>query len=238
MWFLQHSGTRVTPSVRVPETGPREEVGNQVPKYKCPWKLEASSHRSRARTRAPVISPQWFPGQQLFLVGGRMKGQGSLFSPVSEAMVGHAGWWHSPLPNPESWGGGSQEPPPVPGAPFASILGCVCRMGELGEKTARTLYSNFWGRSSWQEVDGRPSAVSDPRMSLILWVKPSCEHWMCAAITELNISVTGKGEPSRLSWAQLPPAWPLEPQPPPLLSEQTTRIMSYKEQTPKIYINK
>lgn len=163
-----------------------------------------------------------------------MKGQGSVYS-----VWGHGGTCcvvaFSPTkPRIFGWvGGGSQEPPPVPGASFASILGCVCRKGGLGEKTARTLYSGFWGHSSWQEVDGRPSAVSDSLVSLILWVKLSHEHWMCAAVTELTISVTGKGEPSRLGWAQLPPAWPPGPQSPPLLSEQTTRIMSYKEQTPK-----
>lgn len=97
--------------------------------------------------------------------------------------MGYAVWQHLPLPNLEFWGGG-YEPPPVPEAPFVIILRSLYRKGWGEMKTIAGTFSSlvFGGRvAKTGEVDGRQNVISDPLVSLTLWVKsphPSnvCSH--------------------------------------------------------------
>lgn len=81
-------------------------------------------------------------------------------------------------------------------------------------------------RDGWRlsrGVDGRQSAAAGP----------------LASLTPGEVLFERQGGPSQASaGAQLPPPQAPGPRPPPLFGEQMTRIMSYKEQTPKKDINK
>lgn len=90
---------------------PEERHGTRCPSTRIPESWRSRLTIAGAGGRAPVTSLSGFQGSSsLFpevvvgVEGGGERKARALSSPVSEAMVGHAVWWHSPLLNPEIWG--------------------------------------------------------------------------------------------------------------------------------------
>lgn len=108
--FTASRNSRVTPLVRVPETGPRGRHGTRCSSTSIPESWRPRLTVAGAGDRAPVTSLSGVQGSSSLFLQVVVGGEGeerkarALSSPVSDAMVGHAVWWHSPLLNPEIWG--------------------------------------------------------------------------------------------------------------------------------------
>lgn len=204
MGFLQHSGTRVTLSVRSTETGHRGEGPTWCLSASIPESWRPLLTIARLVARIPVVAPQQPTGLHLGNEGPKL----CLSSPVLEAVqdILHDGI----LPH---WtknvrGRGPRSHPLFPGTPFASIPGLGSYIGRgVGWTENKCNNLGCWGGVTKRGmVDRRQSTFSDPFVSLTLWVKFLCEHWMCIAITELTVSVIEKNLPG-LGWALLPSVW-------------------------------
>lgn len=169
--FTAFRNSSVTLSVRSPETGRRGEGWDLVPECKCPWKLEASSHHSRASgqgsSHCPSVASRAAPQ---FLEVGNEGPTLCLSSPVMAAS--------SPTEQRISRGG--QNPPLVPWSTLckSGIWISIQEGGKGGLKTnAGTLPGVAAGAvAETGAVDRRESTFSDPFVSLTLWVKFPCKH--------------------------------------------------------------
>lgn len=164
--FRNSGATRL---VRAPQTGPRQRGGTTWSSASVPRSWMPLSTTGGLEARALGASAQQPPGQHFcFLEGGDEGPELQLPSPVSAATAGHTAWQHPPVLNPRFWGGRIQ---------LQSLERPVHQSWDLYVGT---------GSAKMGEVSRRQRAVSDPSVSLTLWVKLPSEHRMCVAITELT----------------------------------------------------
>lgn len=161
--FTASGDSNVTLLVRAPDTGPRGRAGGVVIVV-CGTKL-------------PEARPSKLEGSFTTITGPVFRG----WRTKARALSGpaqHRGprcVQHPPLQG--TGFEGKQEPPPVPGAHFAPILGSAHSKGEgevLLKSTAGTIPTLV--TRGLGVGDRRPSAASDPPAALTLWVKFPMEH--------------------------------------------------------------